>query len=57
MNLATGITLGVIIVILTAIVINEIRKRKNGKHSCSCGCSCDACGLKCGSKNSDTLEK
>lgn len=38
MNLPTIIILSVIAVLFVAIVINEIRKRRQGKHSCSCGC-------------------
>ncbi|MDO4608658.1 MAG: FeoB-associated Cys-rich membrane protein [Clostridia bacterium] len=38
MNLPTIIILSVIAVIFVAIVINEIRKKKQGKSSCSCGC-------------------
>ena len=50
MNLATGIVLAVIAVILVAIIVNSIINRKKGKHSCSCGGSCEACGLNCSAK-------
>ncbi len=39
MNLATIIILGVVTAVFVVIVINEIRKKKQGKTSCSCGCS------------------
>ena len=31
--------------VFVAIVVNEIRKKKQGKSSCNCGGSCGACGL------------
>ena len=51
MNLATGITLGVIATVLIAIVVCGIKNRKNGKTSCSCGGSCKACPMRCGEIN------
>ncbi len=39
MNLPTIIVLGVIAIAFVAIIVNEIRKKKQGKASCSCGCS------------------
>ncbi len=38
MSPATIIVLSVIAVAFVAIIINEIRKKKQGKSSCSCGC-------------------
>ncbi|MBQ8028566.1 MAG: FeoB-associated Cys-rich membrane protein [Clostridia bacterium] len=34
----------VVAIIFVAIVVNEIKKRKQGKGGCSCGCS--GCALK-----------
>ncbi len=39
MNLPTIIVLGVVAAVFIAVVINEIRKKRQGKSSCSCGCS------------------
>ena len=47
MNIATGITLAIVAVVLIAIVVREIKNRKSGKHSCSCGGSCSACPMGC----------
>ncbi len=30
---------------VTAVIVNEIIKKKNGRPSCSCGGNCGACGL------------
>ncbi len=38
MNLPTIIILSIIAVAFIAIVINEIRKKKQGRGGCSCGC-------------------
>lgn len=47
MNLPTIIVLIIIAVLFTAIVINEIIKRKKGKGGCGCGCeSCGGCAAK-----------
>ena len=43
----TIIISAVIAVIFVAIVVNEIKKKKNGTHSCSCGGNCGACGVDC----------
>ena len=53
-NLPTAIVFGIIVLIFGIIVFNEIRKKKQGKHSCSCGCSsCHLCD-KCNSKEQET---
>lgn len=44
MNLPTIIVALVIVGLVTAIIVSEIKKRRSGKHSCSCGCS--GCALK-----------
>ncbi len=53
MNIATCITLAIVAIVLIAIVINEIKKRKSGKHSCSCGGSCGACPMNCCNKSNE----
>lgn len=45
MNWPTILIAAVVAVIFFAIVINEIRKKKQGKGSCSCGGSCGACPM------------
>ncbi len=40
----TLIISAVIGIIVIAIIVNEIKKRKNGQSSCSCGCG--GCALK-----------
>ena len=30
-----------------AVVVAGIRRKKNGKGSCSCGGACGACGMNC----------
>lgn len=46
-NLPTAIVFGIVVLVFGIIVFNEIRKKKQGKGSCSCGCSscnlCDKC--------------
>ena len=37
----------VIAVIFIAVIVNEVRKKKSGKSSCSCGGNCGACGMGC----------
>lgn len=44
----TIIVAAIIAVIFIAIVVNEIKKRKSGKGSCSCGC--ENCGMGCHDK-------
>lgn len=39
----TVVVASVIGILVVAIVVNEIIKRKNGKGSCSCGGNCGAC--------------
>ena len=53
MNLATAITLGVVVLVLIAIVVKTIKNRKSGKTSCSCGGACKACGMPCGNRKQD----
>ena len=45
MNFATAIVALAVAAIFVAIVVNEIRKKKNGKSSC--GGDCGACGRNC----------
>ena len=47
MNAPTLIVAIIVATIFVAIVINEIKKRKQGKGSCSCGGSCGSCGCGC----------
>lgn len=53
MNVSTIIVAAIVAVLFVAIVVNEIKKRKNGKGSCSCGCS--GCAMKdtCHSQKQD----
>ncbi|MBQ6825557.1 MAG: FeoB-associated Cys-rich membrane protein [Clostridia bacterium] len=44
MNIPTIIIAALILGVVTAIIIKEIKNRKSGK-SCSCGMSCETCGL------------
>ena len=45
-NLATIIIGLVLFIIITAIVVNLIKKRKKGKNSCGCGCdNCPSASL------------
>ncbi len=48
----TIIVASIIGLIFVAIVVNEIRKKIQGKSSCSCGGNCGACGL-CPSKTKE----
>ncbi|MBE6985410.1 MAG: FeoB-associated Cys-rich membrane protein [Ruminococcaceae bacterium] len=45
MNFATIVVTAIVGVIFVAIVVNEIRKKKKGVHSCSCGGSCSGCAM------------
>ncbi len=38
MNAPTIIIAAIVALIFIAIVVSEIRKRRNGKGGCSCGC-------------------
>ena len=41
---ASSIIAGLIIfLVFTAIIVNEVKKRKSGKGGCSCGCGCENC--------------
>ena len=40
----TIIIASIIALLVLGIIVNEIKKRKNGKGGCSCGCS--SCALK-----------
>ncbi|MBR6761213.1 MAG: FeoB-associated Cys-rich membrane protein [Oscillospiraceae bacterium] len=57
MNWQTILIAGIVLVIFLAIVISEIRKRIQGKPTCSCGGSCGSCGMQCGIKQSDANSK
>lgn len=46
------IIVAVLGVAFIAVVANEIRKKKQGKHSCSCGGNCGACPVGCGRQES-----
>ena len=43
--LPTIIVASIIAFVFIAIIVNEIRKKKSGKSSCSCGGNCGACGI------------
>jgi hypothetical protein len=43
----TIIIASVVAVIFVLVVVNEVKKRKSGKGSCSCGGNCGACGMGC----------
>ncbi len=45
MNLPTVIVASVIALVVIAIIVNEIKKRKDGKGGCSCGGSCPGCAM------------
>ncbi len=55
MNWPTIIVAAVVAAVFVAIVIGEIRKRKNGKGGCACGGSCGGCAMSgmCHSAESD----
>ena len=44
MDWPTIIVATIIGLIFVAIVVTQIRNRRNGKSSCSCGGSCGSCG-------------
>ena len=44
MNAPTIIIAAIVAAVFVAIVVNEIKKRKSGRGSCSCGCG--SCGMK-----------
>lgn len=46
MNLPTIVIATVVLAVFVAIVAGEVRKKKQGKSSCSCGCS--GCSADCG---------
>lgn len=48
--LATIIIASMIAIAFVAIIVNEVKKKKSGKGSCSCGGSCGACGMNCHSE-------
>ncbi len=54
MNIPTIIILAIVVVVFLAIIIREIRNKKNGKGSCSCGGNCGACGMNCSCHSEDT---
>lgn len=43
----TIIITAIIVTTVAAIIAVEIKKRKDGKGSCSCGGSCGSCGMSC----------
>ena len=45
MNWPTIIIALIVAGVFAAIVIAQIRNKKNGKSSCSCGGSCGSCGM------------
>ncbi len=53
MNWPTIIITLLIAVVFVAIMVNEIRKKKNGKGGCSCGGSCGSCGINCNNRSND----
>ena len=53
MNWPTVIVAAVVAAIFIAIVVGEIRKRKNGGGGCSCGCGGCAMRDTCHQNNTD----
>lgn len=49
--LATIIISLLVAVAFIAVVVSEVRKKKSGKHSCSCGGNCGGCGLCCSARD------
>ena len=47
----TIIVASLVVILFVVIVVNEIRKKKNGKSTCSCGGNCGACGMSCNKDN------
>lgn len=43
--LPTIIITTLIAIVFVLIVLNGIRNKKRGKHSCSCGGRCGSCGM------------
>lgn len=43
----TIIVASVVAIIFALVIVNEVRKKKSGKGSCSCGGNCGACGMGC----------
>ena len=56
MNVPTLIVLAMVTAALAAIIIGQIRRKKQGKSSCSCGGSCGACPMS-GSCHGDGIRK
>ncbi len=44
MNAPTMIIAAMVAIVFVAIVVHEIKKRKNGQGGCACGCG--NCGMK-----------
>ena len=55
--LPTIIIASLVAILFVAIVVSEIRNRKNGKGSCSCGSSCGSCGMNCHCNTTDAKSK
>lgn len=49
-NMATIIICAILLAVVTAIIINMIRKKRKGKSSCGCGCSTCPMSGTCSSK-------
>lgn len=56
MNVPTLIVLALVAAALAAIIYGQIRRKKQGKSSCSCGGSCGACPMS-GSCHGDGIRK
>ena len=41
----TAVIAGIIVLLLAAVAVSGIRKKKRGEHFCSCGGNCSTCGL------------
>lgn len=58
MNLSTALIGLVVLAVFAAIVVNEVKKRKNGGGGCSCGCggcsNAAACGQAAKEPSPDT---
>ena len=48
--LPTIIVASIIAFVFIAIIVNEIRKKKSGRSSCSCGGNCGSCSEACAIK-------
>ena len=47
-NAGSFIVGAIVLLIVAAIVISMIRKKRSGSASCSCGCDCGGCSVSSG---------